>query len=59
MFGDRLKLARKKSGYSLRGLSDALDGHVTAPSPREIRAGRDDAEFRRPNSADQDTRRIP
>ena len=30
MFGDRLKLARKKSGYSLRGLSDALDGHVTA-----------------------------
>ena len=30
MFGDRLKLARKKSGYSLRGLSDALDNHVTA-----------------------------
>lgn len=30
MFGDRLKLARKKAGYSLRGLSDALDGHVTA-----------------------------
>ena len=30
MFGDRLKLARKKAGYSLRGLSDALDGLVTA-----------------------------
>ena len=30
MFGDRLKLARKKAGFSLRGLSDALDGHVTA-----------------------------
>ena len=30
MFGDRLKLARKKAGYSLRGLSDALDDHVTA-----------------------------
>jgi Zn-dependent peptidase ImmA (M78 family) len=30
MFGDRLKLARKKSGYSLRGLSDALKGDVTA-----------------------------
>ena len=30
MFGDRLKLARKKTGHSLRGLSDALDGHVTA-----------------------------
>ena len=30
MFGDRLKLARKKAGYSLRALSDALDGKVTA-----------------------------
>jgi Zn-dependent peptidase ImmA (M78 family)/DNA-binding XRE family transcriptional regulator len=30
MFGDRLKLARKKAGYSLRSLSDALDGEVTA-----------------------------
>ena len=30
MFGDRLKLARKKAGYSLRGLSNALDDHVTA-----------------------------
>ena len=30
MFGNRLKLARKKAGYSLRSLSDALDGEVTA-----------------------------
>jgi len=30
MFGDRLKLARKKAGYSLRGLADALDGRVSA-----------------------------
>ncbi len=30
MFGDRLKLARKKAGHSLRSLSDALDGEVTA-----------------------------
>ena len=30
MFGDRLKLARKKAGYSLRGLADALGGEVTA-----------------------------
>jgi Zn-dependent peptidase ImmA (M78 family) len=30
MFGDRLKLARKKAGYSLRSLSDALRGEVTA-----------------------------
>jgi|SRR5579871_1218513 len=30
MFGDRLKLARRRAGYSLRGLSAALDGEVTA-----------------------------
>lgn len=30
MFGERLKLARKKAGYSLRGLAEALDGQVTA-----------------------------
>ena len=33
MFGDRLKLARKKAGYSLRVLSDALGG---APSAQAI-----------------------
>ena len=30
MLGDRLKLARKKAGLSLRGLADALGGKVTA-----------------------------
>ena len=30
MFGDRLRLARKKAGFSLRGLSDALDGEAAA-----------------------------
>jgi len=30
MFGDRLKLARKKAGYSLRGLAGALSGMVSA-----------------------------
>ncbi len=30
MFGDRLKLARKRAGYSLRGLEDALEKKVTA-----------------------------
>jgi len=30
MFGYRLKLARKRAGYSLRGLSDALDREITA-----------------------------
>jgi transcriptional regulator with XRE-family HTH domain len=30
MFGERLKLARKKAGYSLRGLSEAMDNKVSA-----------------------------
>ena len=30
MFGERLKLARKKAGLSLRGLSTAMEGEVTA-----------------------------
>ncbi len=30
MIGSRIKLARKKFGYSLRGLADALDGKVSA-----------------------------
>ena len=30
MFGERLKLARKKAGYSLRGLADALGREVSA-----------------------------
>lgn len=30
MFGERLRLARKKAGYSLRALSDAMDGEVSA-----------------------------
>ena len=30
MFGDRLKLARKKAGHSLRSLSEALGGQVSA-----------------------------
>src|SRR5262245_63483070 len=30
MFGERLKLARKKAGFSLRGLSEALDNRISA-----------------------------
>ncbi|MBM3359302.1 MAG: ImmA/IrrE family metallo-endopeptidase [Betaproteobacteria bacterium] len=30
MIADRLRLARRKAGYSLRGLSDAIHGKVTA-----------------------------
>jgi Zn-dependent peptidase ImmA (M78 family)/DNA-binding XRE family transcriptional regulator len=30
MFGERLKLARKKAGFSLRALSEALDNQVSA-----------------------------
>ena len=32
MFGERLKLARKKAGFSLRKLSEALNGKVSAQS---------------------------
>lgn len=32
MIGSRIKLARKKAGFSLRGLSDALNGKVSAQS---------------------------
>ncbi len=30
MFGERLKLARRKAGFSLRKLSEALGGNVSA-----------------------------
>ena len=30
MFGERLKLARKKAGFSLRSLSEALDKEISA-----------------------------
>lgn len=30
MFGERLKLARKRAGYSLRGLAEAVNGRVSA-----------------------------
>ena len=30
MISQRIKLARKKAGLSLRGLADALDGKVSA-----------------------------
>lgn len=30
MIADRLRLARRKAGLSLRDLSDAMDGRVTA-----------------------------
>ena len=30
MFGERLKLARKKAGFSLRDLSEALDNRISA-----------------------------
>ena len=44
MFSERLKLARKRSGLSLRALSSAMGGIVSAPGDRQVRAGGDDAE---------------
>jgi Zn-dependent peptidase ImmA (M78 family)/transcriptional regulator with XRE-family HTH domain len=39
MFGDRLRLARKRAGLSLRGLADRLDGRVTAQALSKYEAG--------------------
>jgi len=39
MFGDRLKLARKKAGYSLRGLAEAIDKEVSAQAVGKYERG--------------------
>jgi Zn-dependent peptidase ImmA (M78 family) len=41
MIADRIKLARRKSGYSLRGLSDAMDNKVTAQAIGKYERGED------------------
>ena len=39
MFGDRLKLARKKAGYSLRGIEEAIDKEVSAQAVGKYERG--------------------
>ena len=41
MIADRIRLARRKSGYSLRGLSDAMDNKVTAQAIGKYERGED------------------
>src|ERR1700719_3574466 len=41
MIADRIKLARRKSGYSLRGLSDAMDNRVSAQAIGKYERGED------------------
>ncbi|MXZ71711.1 MAG: ImmA/IrrE family metallo-endopeptidase [Acidobacteria bacterium] len=41
MIGDRIKLARRKAGFSLRGLSDAMRGKVTAQAIGKYERGED------------------
>jgi Zn-dependent peptidase ImmA (M78 family)/transcriptional regulator with XRE-family HTH domain len=41
MIADRIKLARRKSGFSLRGLSDAMHGKVTAQAIGKYERGED------------------
>lgn len=41
MIADRIKLARRKSGYSLRDLSDAMDNKVTAQAIGKYERGED------------------
>ena len=41
MIADRIKLARRKAGFSLRGLSDAMGGRVTAQAIGKYERGED------------------
>jgi Zn-dependent peptidase ImmA (M78 family)/transcriptional regulator with XRE-family HTH domain len=41
MIGDRIKLARRKAGFSLRGLSSAMKGRVTAQAIGKYERGED------------------
>ena len=41
MIADRIKLARRKAGFSLRGLSAAMDGKVTAQAIGKYERGED------------------
>jgi Zn-dependent peptidase ImmA (M78 family)/transcriptional regulator with XRE-family HTH domain len=41
MIADRIKLARRKAGFSLRGLSDAMEGRVTAQAIGKYERGED------------------
>ncbi len=41
MIADRIKLARRKSGFSLRALSAAMDGRVTAQAIGKYERGED------------------
>lgn len=41
MIADRIKLARRKAGFSLRGLSDAMAGRVTAQAIGKYERGED------------------
>lgn len=41
MIADRIRLARRKSGYSLRGLSEAISGRVTAQAIGKYERGED------------------
>ena len=41
MIADRIRLARRKAGLSLRGLSDAMKGRVTAQAIGKYERGED------------------
>ena len=41
MIGDRIRLARRKAGFSLRDLSAAMQGRVTAQAIGKYKRGED------------------
>ena len=45
MIGDRIRLARRKAGFSLRDLSAAIQGRVTAEAIGKYERGEDSAQL--------------
>ncbi len=58
MIGDRIRLARRKAGFSLRDLSAAIGGKRHRAGDREVRARRGRAQFRRLDGARRGAERV-
>ena len=58
MFGQRLRLARKKAGFSMRELAGCLSPPLSAQAISKYEGGQDDAEFDCAGRSRQDARRF-
>ena len=59
MFGQRLRLARRKAGLSMRELAVRLSPARVGSSDQQVRGRQDDAEFGRAGRFGEDARRLP